>query len=73
MEHHRQPFAVADLQSKRDVFDCLKELRCKDGVDPDALPTVLLEYFELTLEEAMQLTQEWIRYNQAVLESFGIW
>lgn len=74
MEHYRQTYVATDPQSKRDIFDCLKELKCEFGVDVEELPDRLQEYFsDLDPTEALRLVQEWQRYNQAVLESFGIW
>lgn len=74
MTHYRQPYVANDPQCRKEIFECLKELKCEDGFDIEALPTQLLEYFEnLSLEEATRLTSEWQRNYQGMLESFGIW
>lgn len=73
MQHYRQPY-VETPQCQEEVFECLQQLRCEDGVDPEDLATVLLSYFEnMDPAKALALTQLWLRRRQAVLEAFGIW
>ena len=72
MEHYRQPFAAKDPKCRQEVFDCLRELRVEGGIAPEDLPSHLMDYFDLTMEEALRISGEWVRNNQAILESFGI-
>lgn len=72
-EHYRQPFVETDPKCRQEVFDCLREIRCEGGIDPEELSAHLMDFFDLTMDQASRITGEWVQRNQAILESFGIW